>query len=126
MRKIVGLQIVMTVVLALISGLWAGLDAALSAMWGGVVCFVPNALLALRLYVLQVRGKSGLGVHTFFLGEAVKLVLTLALLGLVVRHYDALVWPALIVSIVASLKSYLLVFLFDRNRFSSSWPPLQN
>lgn len=126
MFKIVGLQILMTAVVALVSGLWAGLDAALSAVWGGAVCFIPNALLALRLCYLRTGGRPGLGVHIFFLGEAAKLVLTLALLGLVVRHHDSLVWPALIVSIVASLKSYLLVFLFDRNRFSSQCPPLQN
>lgn len=126
MLKIIGLQMLMTGLVMLASGLWAGPDAALSALWGGAVCLIPNALLAVRLFYLQARGKPGLGVHAFFVGEAIKLGLTLALLGLVVRHYDALVWPAMIVAIIASLKSYLLLFLFDRNRLPSQCHPLQN
>ncbi|HRK56811.1 MAG TPA: ATP synthase subunit I, partial [Burkholderiaceae bacterium] len=71
MLKIIGLQMLMTGLVMLVSGLWAGPNAALSALLGGAVCFIPNALLAVRLLYLQARGKPSLGVHTFFLGEAV-------------------------------------------------------
>lgn len=117
MFKIVGLQILMTSVVALCSGFIAGPAAAVSALLGGAACFVPNALLAARLAFLVRRKPQGVGVQTFFVGEFIKLGLTLALLVAFSRSYSDLVWLAMIIAIAACLKSYLLVFWLDRIQY---------
>ncbi len=112
MFKVIGLQIVVTVVVALLAGWIGGAASAISALLGGAACFVPNALFAARIF-LATRKRGGGGATTFFVGEFVKLGLTVALLVTIAQGYDELVWPALIVAIIACLKSYLLVFWFD-------------
>lgn len=117
MFKIVGLQVLMTSVVALCSGLISGQAAAVSALLGGAACFVPNALLAARLAFLVRRKPQGVGVQAFFVGEFIKLGLTLALLVVFARAYSDLVWLAMIIAIIVCLKSYLLVFWLDRIQY---------
>jgi ATP synthase protein I len=85
----------------------AGKSAALSALLGGVSCAVPNAWFAWRIQVSAQR-PGGARATDFFIGEAVKVMLTLMLMLLAVKWYAALVWPAFIVGLVVALKSYLL------------------
>ena len=47
----------------------------------------------------------------FLIGEFVKVVSTIVLLALVVAIYKDLVWLAMLVSIIAVLKSYVLALL---------------
>ena len=51
MKKIVLLQIVATIGVAVVSALLGGESAALSAFLAGLACLVPNALFALNLSV---------------------------------------------------------------------------
>ena len=102
--------------MALLAGAMGGQAAAVSALLGGAACFVPNALFAARLWWAS-RKPRGVGALTFFVGEFVKLGLTLALLVAVVQGYDKLVWLAMIIAIIACLKSYLLMFWLDRIQY---------
>lgn len=111
----VGLQAVMTVVVALAAAMLGGLHAAVSAALGGLACLVPSALFALRLS-LATRQPGGATVHGFFLGEFAKLVATVLILFVVARVYRELNWLALIVGFIAALKSYFLMFLFGLRR----------
>jgi ATP synthase protein I len=47
----------------------------------------------------------------FLIGEFVKVVSTIVLLALIVATYKDLVWLAMLVSIIAVLKSYVLALL---------------
>ena len=47
----------------------------------------------------------------FLIGEFVKVVSTIVLLALIVAIYKDLVWLAMLVSIIAVLKSYVLALL---------------
>lgn len=75
------LQLQLLTVLAAFAVAWAigGMNTALSALAGGLVAFLPNAVFA----VLSGRRKPGKSaqqvVKTFYFGESVKLVLTVAL-----------------------------------------------
>jgi ATP synthase protein I len=110
MFRIVLLQILTTAVVSLLSALIGGAPAAISALLGGAACFIPNGLFALKLAAAS-RRPQGTDAAVFLVGEFVKVVSTIALLALVVATYKNLGWLAMLVSIIAVLKSYVLALL---------------
>jgi ATP synthase protein I len=112
MRRLVLLQFTATLVASVIAGLLAGQAALFSTLLGGLCCAVPNALFALRLYINALRGYGG-SVATFFIGEFIKVALTVALLTATAWLYHDLNWLALLAGVVVALKSYLIL-LFRR------------
>jgi ATP synthase protein I len=110
MFRIVGLQILATLIVALLAWPLGGAKAAVSALLGGAACVVPNALFALRL-ALAARRPQGTDMAVFFVGEFVKIGSTAALLALVAWAWKDVVWLALIVAVIAALKSYLIALL---------------
>jgi len=110
MFRVVFLQILTTVIVSLVAGLLGGPHAAISALLGGAACVVPNGLFALKL-AAAARRPQGTSPAVFLVGEFVKVVSTLALLGLVVAFYKDLVWLALLASVIVVLKSYVLTLL---------------
>lgn len=111
MFRIVGFQVIATVVVAVFAWFIAGTGAAVSALLGGAACFVPNGLFALRLAV-AARRPGGADVATFFVGEFLKIGSTIAVVALVAWVWRDVVWLAMIVAIIAALKSYLIALLF--------------
>ncbi len=110
MLRTVLLQVAATLLVTLIAGWFGGRHAALSAALGGLVCFVPNGLLALRLSITARHNRAT--AATFFVGEAVKVLSMLLLLAAVVKLYGNLVWWALLLGLIAALKSYFVAILF--------------
>jgi ATP synthase protein I len=110
MFRVVLLQILTTVIVSLVAGLLGGSHAAISALLGGAACFIPNGLFALKLAAAAKR-PQGTSPAVFLIGEFVKVVSTLVLLALIVAAYKNLVWLAMLVSIIAVLKSYVLALL---------------
>ena len=110
MFRVVVLQVVATLVVALLAALVSGQAAAVSALLGGAAGFVPNGLFALRLAAAARSGRSGIG--TFFVGEFVKVGSTVALVALIAWSYRDVVWPALVFAVIAALKSYLIALIW--------------
>jgi ATP synthase protein I len=108
--RVVGLQVVASGVVALLTWLVAGEAAGVSALLGGAACFVPNGLFALRL-AMSARRPGGAGMSTFFVGEFLKIGSTIALIALIAWVWKDVVWLAMIVAIIAALKSYMLALL---------------
>jgi len=109
MWKIVALQWLVGV--ALSAGLAAlSVHHALSALWGSIAVAVPSSLFALRLTVRSGPG-SPVDVAVFLVGEILKIVATILLLALVAKFYGQLVWWALLLGVVVTIKSYFLIFL---------------
>ncbi|HEY0250268.1 MAG TPA: ATP synthase subunit I [Kofleriaceae bacterium] len=108
------LQLTMTLVVAVVAGLIGGVDAAFSALLGGLACVVPSALFAVRL-ALDLRRPGGATGYGFFVGEFAKLALTVLMLFGIATVYRDLNWLALIVGFIAALKSYFLMFVFGRS-----------
>ena len=115
MGNAIFLQAAMTGIVAAIAALAGGFHAALSATIGGLACLVPSALFALRL-AWESRRPGGATVQGFFVGEFAKLALTMAILFGAARVYRDLNWPALVVGLIAVLKSYFLMFVFRAAR----------
>lgn len=108
MLRIVILQVAATVVAGLIAGLLGGWHALVSALLGGLCCVVPNGLFAMRLFA-NTRKPGTVNPMTFFIGEFIKIALTIALLGAVVWLYRDLNWLALIAAFIVTLKSYIIL-----------------
>ena len=104
--------------MALIAGLTAwvvgGSAAALSALAGAGVYFLPNTLFALRL-MFGLMGGRGADPIMFILGEMLKLTVTVVLLWLLSRYaQEWLVWPAVLWGLVLTLKGYFLLLMFRK------------
>lgn len=110
MRRLVFLQFLTTFVAGAIAGLIAGWPALFSALLGGLSCVVPNALFALRLFVNAQKGEKATPA-AFFVGEFIKIALTVALLAAAAWLYRDLNWLALIAGFIVALKSYLIILI---------------
>jgi ATP synthase protein I len=108
MLRVVLLQLATTVIVSVIAGLVGGVHALLSALLGGLCCVVPNGLFALRLFV-SAQKPGAANPMTFFIGEFIKIALTIALLGVIAWLYRDLNWLALIVAFIVALKSYIIL-----------------
>ena len=111
MFRVVLLQGIAALLVALAAWALGGEAAAWSALAGGAACVVPNGLFALRLYA-AARRPQGTSAATFFLGEFIKVASTVALLALVVWAYRDLVWLAMIAAVIVTLKSYLIALIW--------------
>ncbi len=110
MLRLIVAQLVVTLITALIAALIGGQHAGLSAFLGGACCVVPNGLFALRLH-FGARRPETLNPMTFFIGEFIKIALTVGMLVLVVWWYRDVNWLALIVAFIVALKSYIILLV---------------
>ena len=108
MLRVVSLQMMATVVAGLVAALLGGWPAMVSAVIGGLCCVVPNALFAMRLFSNAHKPGGGSPV-AFFIGEFVKIALTVAFLFATAWLYRDLNWLALICGFIVALKSYIIL-----------------
>jgi len=113
MLRIILLQLVTTVVAALVAGMLGGLSALWSALLGGICCVVPNALFALRLHV-SAQKPGGTNPMAFFFGEFIKIATTFALMGATVWLYHGVNWLAFLLSFIVVLQSYFILLFRHR------------
>lgn len=109
---IVGVQVVVAVVVALLSGLLVGRFGAWSALWGGFCVVLPSAVFARGVTRRNTGGASGAVVRLFG-WEVVKLVLCVALLAASLRVVSNLNWLALLAGMVVTMKAYWFVLVWD-------------
>ncbi|AKJ69684.1 F0F1 ATP synthase subunit I [Pandoraea thiooxydans] len=79
-------------------------NAAVSAWLGGMVGWVPGVFFALRLKVSRDR----LTVSSLVIGEAIKVMTTIALFVAIATLYPAVHWVALLTTFVLVLKAHWL------------------
>ena len=104
----------MAVFAVVVSWLVAGHAAAASALVGAAAYFVPNALFALRL-LLGIFGAAKTSPLTFFIGEAFKLSVAVAVLATAALMGKGwLVWPAMLFGLLCVLKGYVLLLVFRK------------
>lgn len=108
MLRIVSLQLIATAVVGFLAALLGGWPAMFSAVLGGFCCVVPNALFALRLFA-NGRRPGAANPMTFFIGEFIKIALTVGFLGAIAKFYHDLNWLALLCGFIVALKSYIIL-----------------
>lgn len=109
MRVVAG-QVVLTCLAALICALlsqswWS---AALSALIGGTICWVPSGAFALYLGSRGPGARGQGSVGAWMVAEGVKLGVTIALFIAVAVYFRDVRWLPLLVTYVLALKTYWL------------------
>ncbi|NBY16294.1 MAG: ATP synthase subunit I [Betaproteobacteria bacterium] len=104
----VSLQMAAVLVCALGAWIFSGAPEALFVVYGGASAVIPNGLFALRLALHRGRPPETYPV-VFFVGEALKVLSSVALLGLAVQGQDDVQWLALLVGWIVALKAPLLL-----------------
>jgi len=105
-------QSLVGVVVALIFFAFGGVSAALSSLAGSAAYLVPNAVFALRLWVATYR-PGGASPEVFLIGEILKVGAAVGLLWLIAHLGGEQVnWIAVLVSLVATLKGYIVLMMF--------------
>lgn len=109
MFRFVLVQLTVVAIAVAAMGVFFGWRGAASAGVGGGVCVLPNFLFALHLKFSAYR-RGAIGAADFFIGEFVKVVLTLGLLALAIKECADLHWPSLLIGMVLALQAGLLGF----------------
>jgi ATP synthase protein I len=99
----VALQALAITVLSVLALFIYGPLQAWSLVYGGAAATVPCALFALRL-TMHRRQPAESYLTVFFLGEFIKIGLTVALLGAVIKWAGPLHWPSLLIGLIVALK----------------------
>ncbi len=107
MWKIVSLQWLAGSLVCLLM-LFLSPSHAVSALWGVVAIAIPNTLFAARL-ALGSRTAVG-GVVVFLAGEFLKVAASIVIVFMAHRVYPDLVWWALVLACIVTLKSWFLAF----------------
>lgn len=111
----VGLQVAAVLVLGLVVVGVSDWTSARFFVLGGAAAIIPNALFALRLAMQRGRSPDSYPV-VFFLGEVVKIGLTLGLLAWVVRASADVRWLPMILGLIVALKAPLFALLVTGDR----------
>lgn len=110
--QIVGLQLAVAVLAALIFLGWSGTAAATSALIGGAIAVVPGAFYALR--VIRSRGASPDRVlRAHYAGEFGKLVLTFAMFAAAFAWMKNVSVLPLFAAYIATLAVYWVALLMS-------------
>lgn len=111
--RVVGVQAGVGVVAALSIALVTGKQEwAWSLLYGAATVVVPGALMARGMTSRLSSVSPGASAVSFMLWEAVKIVVSVAMLVLAPKLVQPLSWPALLVGLVLCMKVYLLALLW--------------
>ncbi|MDF1484561.1 ATP synthase subunit I [Ramlibacter sp. H39-3-26] len=114
-RGVVMGQAVVGVLVALAAwALTARQSVGWSAGYGAFAVVAPAMLFARGMARLHAPGQSGAAMLSFFGWEAVKIVLTIALLAAAPRLVPGLSWLALLAGMVVTMKMYWVALLVWR------------
>lgn len=91
-RRLLLGQILITILLALAAGLISGVTAMTSVLLGGIVHIVPNAYFAKKMFRYQGARAAKKIVRSFYQGEALKILLSVALFALVFHFFTIIAW----------------------------------
>jgi ATP synthase protein I len=108
--KVVAAQMVLSLVVALVWWLFSDHpgQAALSALLGGAICWIPSSLFALRL-----KGVGGQTSTALIVVEAIKTGVTIAMFIAVAMTYHEVRWVPLLVTYLVALKTYWVALAFN-------------
>lgn len=110
--RVIGVQALAGVVVALVAwGVSGKASVGWSAAYGALVVLVPAAVFARGLTSRLTSVNAGAAMLGFFFWEAVKIALTVAMLFAAPKVVADLSWPALLVSLVITMKAVWITLL---------------
>ena len=110
-------QLVVGLLVALAAwGLTGRQNLGWSAGYGAIAVVIPAAVFARGLTGRFSSLNPGTAVVGFFLWEMVKMALSIAMLFAAPRLITALSWPAMLISLVVTMKAAWLAVMFSPRR----------
>jgi len=103
-RRLILLQALLAVACAIGAFALAGATAAGSALLGGALCVIPNGIFAFLAFRYAGARAARQIARAFYLGEALKLILTGVLFAVVLIALPVHA-PALLISFIISLQA---------------------
>lgn len=117
--RVIGAQAGVGVVVALAALLLTGRqDAGWSALYGAATVVIPGALMARGMTSRLSSMSPGASAVSFMGWEAVKILVSIAMLALAPKLVQPLSWPALLVALVLCMKVYWLALSWRGRKVS--------
>lgn len=113
-RKIIAIQLLLTLLIAALSLLFSDLRAAWSALVGGGVSTVVTLYFARQVFSARIGAPAARIARAFYIGEVVKLLLTILLLSAALLWLHVSPLP-LLLAYMAALMAYWLALPFTFN-----------
>lgn len=111
--KVLSLQVLVGLICGLIA-LWKGsYYHAFSALIGGGIAILPNVVFAMKIYLVREQSAHSI-VNAFYIGETLKLVLTVALFAIVIKSV-AVDFFTLLLAYAAVLSVFWFALFYWRN-----------
>ncbi len=110
--RLLGLQLVTGGVVALIAWGLGGVTAAWSAGYGALTVVLPSAIMARGITGRLSSVNAASAALGFLVWEAVKVLMSIAMLMLAGRLIDGLNWPALLAGLIVTMKIHWLALGF--------------
>jgi len=113
--KLVLLQaVIVGITTILLFALW-GVQFGISALAGAIIAVFPNFVFATLAFSHAGASASGKVVHSFFLGEAVKLLLTIVLFAIAFGLLNVVFTPLFITYVIGLLVPWTAPLYFKQN-----------
>ncbi len=87
-KKLLLIQLCVTMLIAILALIIGARTDAVSAITGGIVCVIPNAYFVRTLFKHHGARSARQIVNGFYKGEAMKLILSIALFALVFKFLN--------------------------------------
>ena len=113
-RKITAIQLLLTLLVAAAAFVVSGFQAAYSALIGGGISTLVTLYFASKVFSVRIGSPAAKVARAFYVGEVVKLLLTVVLLSGALIWFDVSPLP-LLLAYMAALMAYWLAlpFTFD-------------
>ena len=119
--RVLAVQAVVGLVIALLAWIAVGkASAGFSAAYGALAVIIPAAIFARGLTSRLSSINAGAAMLSFFLWEAVKIGLTVAMLFAAPKVVENLSWPALLVGLVITMKAVWVTLLMRPRQSKAS------
>lgn len=108
LTRFLQLQLVVVLIIAMMIGLTWSVSAGVSALFGGLLVWVPSIVLAIVVFARRSYRDPKKIVSAFYIGETIKITLTALLLIILLQLY-AVNLIALLIGMIAVYVTYLFV-----------------
>ena len=116
-KRLVACQFIMTTLMTLGCLLVSGDRAAISALLGGLVCTLPNAYFARKMFQYQGARAARQIVNNFYKGEGLKIALSILLFTVVLKFINIIPLIFFIVYLVVQMVFWFAPLMFTGNKY---------
>lgn len=113
--RLIGLQLLIVLVTALILTVFFSVKSGYSALAGGITFVLPNFIFVLMAFAYAGASKAKLVVRGFFAGEAIKLFLTVILFTVFLKYCSLSLIAFYISFALLVVSQWIAPFFFNYN-----------